>query len=186
VTAIGRHTVRLLGAVAVVGLATAGCSAAVTGRAFPAGGGATAAAAPDAGAGESPAAAAQPDACALLTVDEAKELTRTELGPGSGAGVENGAATLCQFVAPPTGPVAQVEVFVGDGAEKILDIDRRLEHVITPLPGTGDEAYEEDGQVFLRKGTVWASVRLVRLNDPAENREPLRKAATLMAGRMSD
>ena len=80
--------------------------------------------------------------------------------------------------------MAQVEVYVGDGAKQILDTDRRIGHTFTPIPATGDEAYEEDGNVFVRKGETWAAVRLVRLNDPAENRDPLRLAATTVVGRL--
>jgi hypothetical protein len=181
VSSVSARVIRLVGAVAIAGLVATGCSTVVAGRAFPAGDGGAAA---DPAAGAAPAVVALPDACSLLTLDEATALAKADLAAGEGAGVENGAATLCQFVGNPSGPVAQVEVFTGDGAKKALDIDRQLDHDIVALPGVGEEAYEEDGQVFLRKGAVWASVRLVRLTDPAENRVPLRTAATLVAGRM--
>jgi hypothetical protein len=38
--------------------------------------------------------------------------------------------------------------------------------------------------VFLNKSGTWVSVRLVRLNDPAENRKPLEDAARTVAGRL--
>jgi hypothetical protein len=38
--------------------------------------------------------------------------------------------------------------------------------------------------VFSRKGSVWVSIALVRLNDPAENRAPLEQLARTAASRM--
>lgn len=186
-----RPAARLLAVVAVaLGLAVtgfvAGCSAQVTGSASAAADGAPPAADPATGAVAPPAdgpTGALPDACTLLTLQEATKLAGTPLDPATPAG-QGEEVTLCQYTGPTSGPVAQVEVYVGDGAKKILDIDRQLQHTITPLPATGDEAYEEDGNVFVRKGEVWAAVRLVRLNDPAENRDPLRAAAAIVVGRL--
>lgn len=184
-------TTRLLVVAAVAfGLAVTGaltgCSTQVAGRPSAVADGAVTDPSTDPSAAATPADAqpgALPDACTLLTLPEATTLAGTALDPATGAG-QGEAVSLCQYNAPTSGPTAQVEVYVGDGAKKILDIDRQLDHTITPLPGTGDEAYEEDGNVFVRKGAVWAAVRLVRLNDPAENRDPLRTAATLVVGRL--
>jgi hypothetical protein len=77
-----------------------------------------------------------------------------------------------------------VEVFVGDGAKKFLDIERELGHELWPLPGIGDEAYAEDGAVFVNTAGGWVSIRLVLLNDPAENRTPLEELARTVAGRI--
>jgi hypothetical protein len=40
------------------------------------------------------------------------------------------------------------------GAKKILDVDRELGHDIKALNGIGDEAYLEDGSVFVGKSGV--------------------------------
>jgi hypothetical protein len=186
-----RSAARLLAAatisfgVAVTGLVT-GCSVQVAGSASPAADGAPPAAEPGTIAVTSAADAptgSLPDACTLLTLEEATKLAGTPLDPATPAGAGD-AVTLCQYTGPTSGPVAQVEVYVGDGAKQILDTDRRIGHTINPLPATGDEAYEEDGNVFVRKGDVWAAVRLVRLNDPSENRDPLRAAAKIVVGRL--
>jgi hypothetical protein len=91
-------------------------------------------------------------------------VTPTGFTPGHGAGSD------------------QVEVYVGDGAKKILDIDRELEHEIWPLSGIADEAYAEDGAVFLNKSGQWVAIRLVSLNDPKESRKPLEDLARKVAG----
>ncbi|GIF76559.1 hypothetical protein [Asanoa siamensis] len=123
-------------------------------------------------------AAALPDACALLTQADAEKLATTALDPPVKA------RDTCTWTGPVTGPTAQVEVFVGDGAKKFLDIDRELAHEFTEVAGIGDEAHLEDGAIFFAKGGVWVSVRLVRLVDPKETHAPLEAAARTAVGRM--
>jgi hypothetical protein len=125
-----------------------------------------------------PAGPALPGACALVTKPEAEKLAGTPLDDAAPI------RETCTYTGPPTGPTAQVEVYVGDGAKKYLDIERDLGHELRPLSGVGDEAYASIEAVFVLKGGVWATVRLVRLNDPAENRKPLENIARTVAGRM--
>ncbi|MET8908769.1 hypothetical protein [Micromonospora sp. NPDC004551] len=127
---------------------------------------------------EAPPSAAPPDACALVSRADAQRLAGTPV---------NAAVPVresCTYTAPVTGPTAQVEVYVGDGAKKYLDIERELGHEVLPLAGVGDEAHLTAEAFFIRKGDVWVAVRLMRLNDPQENREPLRALARTVAGRM--
>jgi len=124
------------------------------------------------------------DPCKLLTQAEASTLAGTKLS----AAVEAGAAgtqTLCQYTSDPNGPTAQVEVISGDGAKKELDIDRdTLGHKFTSVPGIGDEADQEDGNIFIRKGDNWVDINLVKLNDPAQNVQPMQTAAKIVASRL--
>lgn len=125
----------------------------------------------------SPTAAAV-DPCALVSRQEAEQLAGTRLEDAQPV------RETCTYVGPVSGPTAQVEVFVGDGAKKFLDIERDLGHELRPLAGVGDEAYASHEAVFVNGSGVWVSVRLVRLNDPAENRAPLEKVARTVAGRL--
>ncbi|MEQ4300125.1 hypothetical protein ABNF97_01820 [Plantactinospora sp. B6F1] len=125
-----------------------------------------------------PPAAASLDACALVTRAEAEKLAGTPLEDAVPV------RETCSYTGPVTGPTAQVEIYVGDGAKKFLDIERELDHEIWPLPGIGDEAYAEDGAVFVHKGGQWVAVKLVLLNDPKESRKPLEEVARTVAGRM--
>ncbi|MFB7553450.1 DUF3558 family protein [Streptomyces sp. NPDC056154] len=118
------------------------------------------------------------DSCALVTKQEAEKLAGTALDPATPV------RETCTYTGPVTGPTAQVEIFVGDGAKKYLDIERDLGHTLRPLAGIGDEAYAEDEAVFLRRSDRWVSIRLVRLNDPAENRTPLQELARKVATRI--
>ncbi len=119
-----------------------------------------------------------PDACSLVTKPEAEQLAQTPLDD------PNQVKETCTYTGPVTGPLAQVEVFIGDGAKKFLDIDRdTLGHAFTSPPGIGDEAAEEDDAIFIRNGTTWVSLRLTLLNDPAENKDRLEALAKTVAGR---
>ncbi|MFY1691949.1 hypothetical protein [Plantactinospora sp. WMMB782] len=135
-------------------------------------------AAPGTGPTDAAPAAGPLDACALVSKAEAEKLAGTPLEDGVPV------RETCTYTGPVTGPTAQVEVYVGDGAKKFLDIERELGHEIWPLPGVGDEAYAEDGAVFVQKGGRWVAVKLVLLADPKESREPLERVAGTVAGRM--
>lgn len=125
-----------------------------------------------------PTVAALPDPCVLLPQADAEKLAATPLNPA------HKVRDTCTYTGPITGPTAQVEIYVGDGAKKYLDIDRQLEHEFTELSGIGDEAHLEDGTVFFFKNGVWVGIRLVRLVDAATTRKPMEAAARAAAGRM--
>ena len=127
-----------------------------------------------------PADKPAPNGCDLVTDKEAAALVRLKLGP------KQSSPQGCTWTASPTGPTGQLEVYVGDGAKKTLDIARTLGHELEELPGIGDEAYLDGpaNDVFIRKADIWVVIHLVRLNDPKENREPLVKLGRVVAGRM--
>jgi len=121
------------------------------------------------------------DACKLLNKADAEEVVGTPLG----APVEGvPQSPQCTYTGPPDGPVAQVEIYVGDGAKKSYDIDRELAHEFTTVAGVGDEAYAEENAIFFRRGTTWVAIRLVLLNDPVANRDPLVTLARRVVGRL--
>ncbi|MEU8931753.1 DUF3558 family protein [Streptomyces sp. NPDC048409] len=120
-------------------------------------------------------------ACELLPKRDAETLATVPLEDG----VESPPSSPgCRYTGPTSGPVAQVEIYLGDGAKKIYDIDRTLDHTFTPVTGAGEEAYQEEDAVFFRKATTWVAIRLVRLNDPEANREPLADLARKVAARL--
>jgi hypothetical protein len=120
------------------------------------------------------------DICGLVTHDEAEALVKTPL---EAAVAEPG---RCAYTGPASGPVAQVEVYVGDGAMKFLDIERDAGQVLTPISDLGDEAYAEPevGSIFFQKSGTWVAIHLVLLNDPAENVQPLEALARNVAARI--
>ncbi len=128
----------------------------------------------------SPSSAALPDACVLVTQADAAALTGTSMTAGQEGNPANPSCTYGSA----SSTTAQVQVFVGDGAKKTLDIDRQLGHAFTSVPNIGDEAYEENNAIFFRKGTLWVAIELVLLNDPAQNRAPLKQLAAKAAGLM--
>ena len=175
-TACGGPTKTVTATVTVTTTVTATPSAAAVAVSAPAG-----ASAPASAAASLPTA---PDPCVLLTLNEASTLAGTKLQAGTEAGA-GGEKTLCQYTGDPNGPTAQVEIFVGDGAKKALDIDRdNLGHTFTNVSGIGDEAAQEDDAIFVRKGTTWIEINLVLLNDAAQNVQPMQTAAKLAASRL--
>ena len=124
-----------------------------------------------------PPSAPEIDPCALLTKEEAEQLADLSLQDPVAT------PTSCTYTSPPVGPTAQVELYVGDGAKKVLDIDQELGHEFRELEGLGDEALMEDGMVFIRKGSVWVGLRLFRLDDPEAQAKRLEEAARIVAGR---
>ena len=121
------------------------------------------------------------DVCALVNQEDAQTLAETPLNPGQAGNPNN---PSCTYNGPVSGPVARVQVYVGDGAKKALDIDRMLGHMFTAVSGMGDEAYEEADNIYLRKSTAWVWIHLVLLNDPAQNRLPLERLATKVAAQL--
>ncbi|GAB2788143.1 hypothetical protein GCM10027073_20440 [Streptomyces chlorus] len=118
------------------------------------------------------------DPCALVTQQEAERLAGTPVKPG------NVVDETCTYVAPESGPTAQVEIFAGESGQNYYDAERQLGHELKPLDGIGDEAYLEDGSVFLRVAEEWVSIRLVRGNPAAENDQPLTDLARTVATRL--
>jgi hypothetical protein len=120
--------------------------------------------------------AANPDPCTLVSKTQAEDLAGTALEVGITSGQAEDQS--CTYPGVSSGPTAQVELFVGDGAKKYLEVDRSLQHDISPVAGLGDEAYVEEFTVFARKGQKWIALRLVRLNDFEPYRQPMLDLAT--------
>ncbi len=124
------------------------------------------------------------DPCSLVTQDEATTLAGTPVGAGDAEGAD-GTKTSCTYGTDPNGPTAQVQVFVGDGAKNILDDDRAAGHTLTPVPGIGDEAYVEDGYIFVRKGSTWVAINLLSVrDDSSQDVAPLEAQATTIVSRL--
>jgi hypothetical protein len=136
-----------------------------------------------AAAGEEGGKNADVDPCEVVTQADADALAGTPLDPGVSSPAENPTRS-CLYTGPVTGPVAQVEFYIGPGAKKALDIDRDLGHTITPVSGLGDEAYAEDNSIFWQQDGTWYWIRLVRLNNPVENAAPLETLAREVSDRL--
>jgi hypothetical protein len=139
-------------------------------------------------AAPSPSPSAEPemtfvvlDACALLDQHAAEKIANTPLETGQPGNPQN---PSCTYSGPVTGPLAQVSIYIGDGAKKTYDIDVELKHEFAPVPGVGDEAYLENNAMFVRHDTTWVAIELARLNDPAENAQALIDAAKLVIGQL--
>lgn len=124
------------------------------------------------------------DPCSLVTQAEAEMLAErdVQLPVASGLGSDS---PLCMFATQVSGPIAQVEVFVGPGALKYLEIDRDvLGHEFSEVAGVGDEAHLEDGAIFFRVGDTWAALRVTRLADDPTEADRLQELARTVASRL--
>jgi hypothetical protein len=125
-----------------------------------------------------PADATKIDPCGLVTKDEADQLTGVTLQPAVRS------LQLCTFPTPTSGTVAQLEVYVGDGAKKFFDIDKvDLGHPFRRVPGVGDEAWAEDGAIFFRARGIWFGLRLTTL-DSVDHTQALADLAATVVGRI--
>jgi hypothetical protein len=123
------------------------------------------------------------DACAVLTADDAATLIARDLTEP--VGIATSDVSSCTYTADPNGPVGQVEIYIGPGAQKQFDLDKDvLEHVFTQPAGVGDEAWQEDYMIFARTGETWVSIRIVILDDPGPYVEPLQAAMTAALARL--
>jgi hypothetical protein len=118
------------------------------------------------------------DPCQLVGKADAEKLVGTRLDPPVRG------QHSCTYTGPVTGPTAQVEVYVGLGAKKQLDIEHTLGHELHALAGVGDEAWISDTGVYLRSGQLWVSVLVVLLEEPSQYAKRLGDVARIAAGRL--
>ena len=118
------------------------------------------------------------NACTLLTAAEARTIVGIDLQKPIDQ------QTRCEWDSDPNGPTAQVQINVGDGAKKFYDTEKLLDHKLVDVPGLGDEAHQEDGAVFFRKGTTWVALSIVDLEDDPGIPQRLSTAAKVIAGRL--
>lgn len=115
------------------------------------------------------------NACTLLPTADAEALVSNKvIAP---IVVSTADVASCTYQGDPNGPLGQVEIYVGDGARQQLTIDRdNLKHPFTKPTGLGDEAWQEEGWIWARKGTTWISIRIVVLRDSSLFVTPLQTA----------
>ena len=104
------------------------------------------------------------DSCALVPHAQAEALIGTKLQAALHESTSD--VDSCTYPGDPTGPTAQVEVFIGSGAKKYYDDDNNvLHHTFTDVAGLGDESHEEEFAIFFRKGYTWVALRVTSLDD---------------------
>jgi hypothetical protein len=128
--------------------------------------------------GATHAASSLPIPCKLLTRSEAQTLAGIKLEPPVAA------ATSCTYNPYPTGPVAQVFIFVDTSLPITLQIDRKLHHTFRRLSRLGDQALEEPGYVFVRKGSVWITLKVLAPDLWPGPRSRLERAAAIAISRV--
>lgn len=120
-------------------------------------------------------------ACSLITHDEAQNITGGPLAEGRQS------SASCVYSPTPDGPTLQVELYLGDGAKKQLDIDRDvLGHDFVEVPQVGDEALLKSGHLFVRLGEEWFSLRSVTLGRAPGADDRMIEAAKLIVWRLEN
>jgi hypothetical protein len=130
------------------------------------------------GAATDTAAATLPNPCKLVTRSDAQMLAGIKLQPPLRI------RTGCTYNGYPTGPVAQVEIYVDSTVPRTLTIDRQLKHKIWRVPRLGDQAFEEEWHIFVRKGKVWITINLVRTEAWPTFKPKLERAARVAINRV--
>jgi Protein of unknown function (DUF3558) len=169
---------RALGALPIIVLTTAllaGCAAGASTPKDAGDNGTVKQSAPPSKAAAQPLDTSKFNACTLLPTADAETLVNNKvIAP---IVVSTGDVASCTYQGDPNGPLGQVEIYVGDGAKQQLTIDRdNLKHTFTKLTGLGDEAWQEEGWIWARKGTTWISIRIVVLRDSSLYVTPLQTA----------
>jgi hypothetical protein len=123
-------------------------------------------------------APALPRACKLLKRAEAAAVVGVKVQAADDGG------SLCTYNGYPTGPAAQVTVFVTTGVPRTLKIDRSLHHQFRKVPRIGDQAWEEMWAIFARKGSTWVMISVVRSDDWTKYEKPVERAATIAISRL--
>jgi len=128
-------------------------------------------------------AAALPDACKLITRQEAEQLVPVHMQPGDDTPARDPANDIasCTYAAVFTGPSGHLDVFVQMGIPHALQVDRAIHHRFRTVPGIADQALEEpdNESIFVRKGPIWVYVEASGIR-PAG----LVRAAQLIATRL--
>ena len=123
---------------------------------------------------------ALPPACKLVTRPEAQRLLGLKLQPANNLGGRG-----CVYTSYPTGSPGQVEVYVDSTIPRTLQIDREvLHHKFWKVPRLGDQALEEEWTIFVRKGTVWITIHVTRLEPWPLYRKRLEQSARVATSRV--
>ena len=124
-----------------------------------------------------------PNACKLVPKPQAEAAIGRTLQDGVHEG--DSSDDSCQYTGDPNGPVAQVEVYIGGGAQTYYNDDSVvLHHKFTSVAGLGDESHEEDYALFFRKGTTWVAIRLTSLDDASTFKTRLEALAKQVAAQL--
>ena len=121
------------------------------------------------------------DPCSLITKQEADQLTGVSVQDPQPAGRP---PMRCVWPTPLTGPVGQVEVDVGDGAKKFMDIETTIGHQLDSVAGLADEAVIEDSTIFFRSGPTWVAIHVVGGPAGSASRGPLEALAAKVLQRL--
>jgi hypothetical protein len=121
------------------------------------------------------------DPCGLITQAEADDLAGIHLQ----APLPEGQPPVrCVWPTPLSGTVAQVEIDVGDGAKKFMEVELKLGHALDPVPGLADEAYVEADTVFFRTSETWVAIHLIGHYSDPTYRQRLEDLAAIVLSRL--
>ena len=121
-------------------------------------------------------------ACQLLTLKEAEAIVGTTLLPGQEG---NPQQPSCTYNPDPKGTrTAQVLITTEGAATSSYDTAVRIKSPMTTVPGIGDEAHQVRLAIYFRKGTIWAGIGLVYLDDANNVVKPLQDAAKVVVSRL--
>jgi hypothetical protein len=124
------------------------------------------------------------DPCALITRQEAEAIVRAPLleAVQYNLGTER---PSCTYGAVPSGPTAQVQIYVGEGAESLIALHRRLGGEIVELEELGEGAFLRHTTLHYQPSGVPIVISVVRLVDATTLHPAMITAARVVAERMA-
>lgn len=123
------------------------------------------------------------DPCALLTRDEAEAIVRARLLDARQDNLGSDRPS-CTYGADPAGTTAQVQIFVGDGADSLIAVNRRLGGDNIEVEELGDGAFLRHTTLHFHVEGVPVVLSVVRLVDAKTLHPAMISAARTIAERI--
>lgn len=124
------------------------------------------------------------DPCALLTRDEAETIVRARLLDARPNNVGSDRPS-CTYGADPAGTTAQVQLFVGDGAESLIAVNRRLGGDNIEVEELGDGAFLRHTTLHFHAAGLPVVLSVVRLVEAKTLHPAMIAAAQSIVQRMA-
>lgn len=124
------------------------------------------------------------DPCTLVTREEAEAIVRASLLEARPANLGSERPS-CTYGADPAGTTAQVQIFLGEGAESLIATHRRLGGDLIEVEELGDGAFLRHSTLHFHSAGIPVVLSVVRLVDAKTLHAPMIDAARTIVQRIT-